>query len=147
MSDSPVRDLLVRHEGLRLKPYTDTVGKITIGVGRNLSDCGISTDEAYTLLANDMDRCRCELDKALPWHIKLDEVRHAVLLSLCFNLGITKLLSFKTTLGLIEDGKYYQAADRLLTTPWASQVGPRAVELTAMLKTGAWPSWIASASS
>ena len=41
---------LVRDEGLRLRPYADTVGKTTIGVGRNLTDVGISHDEALALL-------------------------------------------------------------------------------------------------
>lgn len=36
---------LSRDEGRRLKPYLDTVGKTTIGVGRNLTDVGISEDE------------------------------------------------------------------------------------------------------
>lgn len=31
-----VKAQLVRHEGLRLKPYRYTVGKLTIGIGRNL---------------------------------------------------------------------------------------------------------------
>lgn len=140
----PLNQLLIRHEGLRLKPYTDTVGKLTIGVGRNLTDVGLTQDEVLVLLQNDIERCRCELNKALPWWIKLGEVREAVLLSLCFNLGITKLLSFKTTLGLIENGQYAEAAERLLHTPWAAQVGQRAVDLTDMLRTGAWPAWLAS---
>jgi lysozyme len=141
--------LLIRHEGLRLKPYRDTVGKLTLGVGRNLDDLGITHDEALFLLQNDLERCRCELNNAFPWWVKLGEVREAVLLSLCFNLGITKLLSFKTTVGLIEAGKYAEAADRLLTLPWASQVGKnppcdgfphgqRAYELTQMLRTDKW---------
>ena len=32
-----LRDQLDRQEGVRLKPYTDTVGKWTIGIGRNLA--------------------------------------------------------------------------------------------------------------
>ena len=141
----PLNALLIRHESLKLKPYTDTVGKLTIGVGRNLTDMGLTQDEVLLLLQNDIERCRCELNKALPWWVKLGEVREAVMLSLCFNLGMSKLLSFKPTLGLIENGQYAQAADHLRTTPWARQVGQRAVDLTTMLATGAWPDWLASA--
>jgi lysozyme len=36
-----IKSQLVRHEGLRLKPYRCTAGKLTIGVGRSLDDCGI----------------------------------------------------------------------------------------------------------
>ena len=96
------------------------------------------------LLTNDIERVRCELDQALPWWNRLGEVREAVMISLGFNLGVltppdrAKLLTFKTTLGLIENGKYAEAADRLMTLPWAKQVGQRAVELTEMLRTGKW---------
>ncbi|MFA6660842.1 MAG: lysozyme, partial [Bacilli bacterium] len=37
-----IKEQLVRHEGLRLKPYRCTADKLTIGIGRNLDDCGIS---------------------------------------------------------------------------------------------------------
>ena len=46
----PLNALLIRHERLRLKPYTDTVGKLTIGVGRNLTDMGLTQDEVLLLL-------------------------------------------------------------------------------------------------
>ncbi|MDY0127369.1 MAG: hypothetical protein RBR69_04500 [Candidatus Cloacimonadaceae bacterium] len=42
-----IKEQLVRHEGLRLKPYRCTAGKLTIGIGRNLNDCGITQSEAY----------------------------------------------------------------------------------------------------
>ena len=31
-----MKEQLLRHEGLRLKPYRCTAGKLTIGIGRNL---------------------------------------------------------------------------------------------------------------
>ena len=43
---------LKRHEGLKLKPYKCTADKLTIGVGRNLEDVGISEEEAEMLLQN-----------------------------------------------------------------------------------------------
>ena len=41
-------------EGTQLEPYLDTVGKLTIGIGRNLSDCGIRLDEAELMFQNDL---------------------------------------------------------------------------------------------
>jgi lysozyme len=54
---------LQRHEGLRLRlrAYRDTVGKLTIGYGRNLDDRGISEDEAGFMLDNDIDLVVAEL--------------------------------------------------------------------------------------
>lgn len=160
ITDDPLKAMLIRHEGqVRLGnvhvPYDDKtgarfdqgdtlIGKLTIGIGRNISDRGLDDEEALFLLTRDIERVRCELDQALPWWNRLGEVREAVMISLGFNLGVltppdkAKLLTFKTTLGLIENGKYAEAADRLLTLPWAKQVGQRAVELTEMLRTGKW---------
>ena len=42
------------HEGVEHKPYVDTVGKTTIGVGRNLDDVGLTDDEIDYLLDNDI---------------------------------------------------------------------------------------------
>ena len=61
-----VQDLISKHEGLRLFPYADTVGKLTIGFGRNLTDIGISRDEADALLTNDLDRARTGIAEAWP---------------------------------------------------------------------------------
>lgn len=46
--------LIEHHEGRRAHPYTDTTGNLTIGVGRNLSDRGLSADEIDLLFANDL---------------------------------------------------------------------------------------------
>ena len=37
---------LIEHEGLEQKVYRCTAGKLTIGVGRNLEDKGITEEEA-----------------------------------------------------------------------------------------------------
>lgn len=131
-----LRRQLIRHEGLRLKPYKDTVGKLTIGVGRNLDDVGISEQEAMSLLDNDIDRARIDLLKVLPWVKNLDSVRQDVLLNMAFNMGIGGLLTFKNTLAAIQNGDYADAADRMLESKWATQVGLRASELSQMMRSG-----------
>ena len=69
-------------EGLRLKPYRDTVGKLTIGIGRNLDDVGISEAEAEYLLSNDLDRTISDLDKYMLWWQTLDTPRRRVILNM-----------------------------------------------------------------
>ncbi|MCX8567065.1 MAG: lysozyme [Glomeribacter sp. 1016415] len=127
---------LKRDEGVRLKPYTDTVGKLTIGTGRNLSDMGISAFENDHLLSNDIVRVESELDEHMLWWRSLDPVRQRVLANMCFNLGIGKLLGFKHTLHLIQSSQYTQAADAMLQSKWAMQVNQRAVRLTNMMRLG-----------
>src|SRR3990167_270296 len=82
-------DQLIRHEGLRLKLYSDSLGVPTIGVGRNLRDKGISHAEAMLLLENDLDEVLVDL-QTFPWWAALDPVRQRVLVDLRFNLGPTR---------------------------------------------------------
>ena len=131
-------DMLIDHEGMRRKPYRCTAGKLTIGVGRNLDDRGISPDEAMYMLANDIRDSRRELSAAFPWFDKLDEVRQAVLIDMCVNLGLSRLQGFRNTMALIGVGKYEAAAQEMLNSKWAEQVGRRAQRLSRMMATGRW---------
>lgn len=137
------RDAMIRqlrlHEGERLKPYRCTAGKLTIGVGRNLEDRGITATESAYLLGNDIDGFYVALQKALPWVAQLDEVRQRVLLDMAFNLGIQGLLTFKNTLATIKAGDYEKAGPMMLDSRWAGQVGKRAERLSTMMVTGTDP--------
>lgn len=130
---------LTRDEGVRLKPYRDTVGKLTIGIGRNLDDVGISAEEAHYLLGNDVERSARALDDFLPFWRNLGPVRQRVLVNMAFNMGIRRLLTFKFTLLMIEKGEYEKAAEGMLSSLWARQVGPRAQRLAEMMRTGLEP--------
>ncbi len=87
-----LKDQLRADEGERLKPYKDSVGKLTIGVGRNLDDVGLSTSEVDVLLTNDIDRVLRDLTKQMPWWVGLSDNRQLVLASMAFNMGINRLL-------------------------------------------------------
>lgn len=136
--DAMVRQLRL-HEGERLKPYHCTAGKLTIGVGRNLEDRGISREESAMLLANDIAAEERELLRALPWVATLDEVRARVLLDMSFNMGLVGLLGFRRTLAAVQAGQYQQAATMMLDSKWAQQVGTRAERLARMMATGKDP--------
>jgi lysozyme len=127
---------LVHHEGLRLKPYRDTVEKLTIGVGRNLDDVGISKEEAAALLDGDIDRTVAAIEAALPWFSSLDDARQRALVDMGFNLGVPGLLKFRDTLEHVRAGRYAEAAKEMLDSRWARQVGGRAIELSDMIRDG-----------
>lgn len=127
---------LKRDEGVRLKPYTDTTGHLTIGTGRNLTTSGISGEENEILLNNDITRTEKDLTTHLPWWRTLDPVRQRVLMNMGFNCGIGKLLQFQKTLSLIQQGQYAAAAEEMLRSRWAKQVGQRAQRLSQMMRTG-----------
>lgn len=127
---------LIRDEGKVLKPYRDTVGKLTIGIGRNLDDVGISEEEAKMLLDNDIAKVEAEIGVRLPWYGGLDEVRQRVLCNMAFNMGMPTLLTFVNTLRHIEHGEWDQAAAGMLNSKWAGQVGQRAARLAEMMRNG-----------
>jgi len=127
---------LTRHEGLRLKPYKDTVGKTTIGVGRNLDDVGITKDEALMLLKRDMQIARDELLFAFPAFNSMSDARLDVLVNMVFNMGITRFKKFKNTIAALVEHDYSLAADEMLDSRWARQVKGRAIELSEQMRTG-----------
>ena len=138
---SKLIEQLKLHEGIRTHAYLCTDGKITVGVGRNLDEdggLGLSVSEIEFLLANDIQRCRTELE-TFSWFDDLDEVRQDALINMCFNLGMTRLLGFKNALARMAEGKYQEAADEFLDSRWATQVGNRALDVAEMIRTGRYP--------
>jgi lysozyme len=129
-----LKNQLIRHEGLELKCYEDPVGKMTIGVGRNLDDMGITHHEAMYLLQNDIDRSKFELMTNIPFWNKLSDIRKEVLINMCFNLGITRLKTFKKMFLALEMGDYDRASSEALDSRWARQVKGRAMELAKQMK-------------
>ena len=136
MNRDDLRSMLVLHEGLRLHPYKCTAGKLTIGVGRNLDDSGISQDEAMYLLERDIDRIEADLDRTWPWWREMTDARQQVLADMCFNLGLTRLMGFVNTIAAMKVGRYDAAADGMLASLWAQQVGQRAQQLAKMMREG-----------
>jgi lysozyme len=134
-TDNKLEDMLLRHEGLRLKPYKCTAGKLTIGIGRNLEDNGITEAEARMMLQYDIQIAKTQLVK-YKWFTELSDVRKDVIVDMVFNLGLSRFLAFKKTIQLLEAKDYEGAAAEILQSKWASQVGERALELSAMLLTG-----------
>ena len=128
---------LIIHEGVRLKPYKCPAGKLTIGIGRNIEDNGISQEEAEYLLDNDIARVTKEITSRYQWFSELNPVRQAVIIDMVFNLGISRFSKFKNTIAYIEDADYTKAATEMLDSQWAKQVGNRAKTLARQMRTGA----------
>ena len=143
MDEALLEQLLENDEGSgprdsagRLKPYRDSVGKLTIGYGRNLDDRGITDAEALYLLRNDIVDVKHELDEHLPWWRQLDDVRQRVIADMCFNMGLAGLLTFHQTIAFVHAGQYPAASAGMLNSRWARQVGRRARRLAQMMETG-----------
>ncbi len=132
-----LRRELMASEGVRSKPYRDTVGKLTIGVGRNLDDVGLDEDEIDLLLSNDICRTIRSLDRTLPWWRKIPaEPRRRAVVEMAFNLGVRGLLGFKKMLAALMASDWPEAARQALDSKWARQVGGRAQRIAKTLETG-----------
>jgi lysozyme len=113
-----------QHEGLRTHPYVDTQGKLTIGVGHNLTDNGLPDHIIDLLLEWDIDIARQELDRIHPDWRKYSPNRKDCLVELLFNMGAPALMTFKKMWAAIEREDWREAAVQLLDSRWAEQVGP-----------------------
>jgi len=153
---------LIRDEGLKLFPYEDTVSKITIGVGRNLTDKGLTRNELSSLglninlnkeqvisvllergltkqeclmlLSNDIDDAWEDLTTALPWIEQKPEAVQRVCTNMVFNMGISRFLKFKQTISFIRLDKHAEAAEEMMDSKWAAQTGNRAIRLSNLIK-------------
>ncbi len=126
---------LIEHEGLRLKPYRCPAGKLTIGVGRNLEDVGISQAEAMLMLHNDIAAATADLVR-FTWYDQVGPVRLRALIDMRINLGPGRFRGFRRMLEALERGDYQAAALEMRTSVWAAQVGARAERLARMMETG-----------
>ena len=125
---------LVRDEGMRLEPYRDSVGKLTIGVGRNLDDNGITEAEALILLDNDIGRASIDLERNIAFFGELPWPVRRALLNMNFNLGWPRLAGFKKMLAALEAGDFHNAADEALDSKWARQVFARAERIAELIR-------------
>lgn len=136
---SKLVQLLKVHEGLRLKPYTDSQGTQTIGYGHNLN-YPITRAAAEEILLGDIAFVVTALQTRLPYLHDLDPIRRTALIDMAFNLGVEGLLSFKKMLKAVEEREWDTVYTEALDSHWARQVGVRARTIATMLATGEWPS-------
>ena len=127
-----------KNEGLSYLPYRCSAGALTIGYGHNLDARGISIEAAELLLKQDLEIAEKEVKNAFIWWPKLDDARLGVLIEMCYNLGISRLVGFKKMLAALEEGDYKKAAKEMLDSKWAFQVQGRSRELADLLQTGDW---------
>lgn len=151
---SSVRELITLHEGRVPYAYQDSMngacphcgtsqGYWTIGVGHLIDrrkGGGLPETMIDALLEYDISQKRRDLFGYAPWMLNLDPVRQAVMLDMAFNLGVPGLMAFHNTLTALQANQYGVVSQEMLNSRWARQVGARSARLSAMMKTGRWPS-------
>lgn len=151
--------LISGYEGVEPKVYIDTAGHPTVGVGFNLDRNGASADlaavganyaavragtESLTteqidaLLKKDIENAVSDAQSAVSNFDSLTPARQFVVVDMVFNLGIGGFQGFTNTIAAIEGGNYEQAGNDMQQSHWYGQVGDRAVQDIAMMKSGDW---------
>lgn len=145
-----IYDQLRRDEEERQFAYDDATGKtllkgqtlegnLTIGVGHNLTAKGLSQKSRdFILEQDDVPDALMSLEANFPWVMELDEIRKGALLNMNFNMGPRGLAQFKTFLAKMQAKDFPGAAEAMLDSLWAKQVGARATRLSLQIESGFW---------
>jgi lysozyme len=125
---------IIEHEGMELKPYQCTAGKITIGAGRNLTDKGITRNEAMMLLENDIDECLVDLNNNLfPDFFLFPQAIQLVLADMRFNMGPRRFRTFKRMIAAVSRRDWKAMAQEMEDSKWCADVKSRCVNLVKMV--------------
>lgn len=130
-------DHLVWAEGERLDLYKDSVGILTIGVGHNIEEKGISQAVSRMMLREDINEVLEDV-RTLSYFNDLDEVRQLVVSDMVFNLGLSRFLRFKNLQSSLAAGDWQLSAFNMKDSKWYVQVGRRAEKLEAAMISGEW---------
>lgn len=131
-----LREQLPEDEGTRFFPYTDTTGHLSIGIGRNLKSVGVRPDEVGLMFENDLSDAIALALRTVPSFETLCDVRKAVIVNMCFNLG-PRIKGFKQMLQAIESRQWIKASESMENSLWAKQVQKsRSSRLIRMMRTG-----------
>lgn len=133
---------LILHEGNSPYAYEDSLGYLSVGIGRCIDKRikkGLSEEEQLYLVRNDIKECLQWLSK-YQWFNELDEIRKEFFIELGFNLGESRLLTFKKMIAAVEKKDFITASKELINSKWASQVKDRrASNLKYMILLGEYP--------
>ncbi len=129
-----IRRSVVKHEEYCNFPYVDPVGKVTIGIGYNLTDRGIDDTWINNQYQNDVRFFFARLS-TFDWFKDLNTDRQVVLVDMCF-MGWQRFLEFKNLIHALSVHDYKQASLEMLNSEWAQQVKSRAANLAQGMLTG-----------
>jgi GH24 family phage-related lysozyme (muramidase) len=146
MSDEDIKKMIIKHEGIRNKPYKDSLGLWTVGVGHLIGDGykgqsapppewnrEFSNEEVMKMFDEDYAHHKSAAMK-IPGYDKVDSKGQGALTDLTFNMGpswISKWPKLKKQLG---EGDTQAAASNLQESKWYGQVGNRAPTIVSLLK-------------
>lgn len=132
-----LRKSLILHEGLKLYPYIDTEGKITIGIGYNLTDRGIDDEWVNTQYNKDVNFFYNRLYEDFDWFKNLNLDRQIVLIDMAF-MGYKHFCSFKKMIDALSRADYFLASKEMLDSNWGRKVIGRSTQLAKAMLIGSY---------
>ncbi len=120
-----IQELLIGHEGLKLKPYRDKKGILTIGVGRNLEDDGISKNEALYMLNNDIKTATSDLKSIFDDFELYPKKVQLVLTDMMFNLGKPRFSGFVNMIAAVKERNWKNMIKEMKDSNWCRELTER----------------------
>ena len=131
-------NLVKEAEGFYPNEYYCPSNRLTQGYGRNLEAHPLNDEEKLELnedgsvsefiatkwALKELDECEEKLSKNIIYQ-KQTDVRKAVLLDMCFNIGYNGIMKFKKMWFALGNREYTQASDEIKNSAWYGQVGTR----------------------
>lgn len=134
------REIIAKEEGWRDQPYYDTEGYPTVGYGFKIAGKGEPLPNfILPRPAGDawLDALILSIEHAMAGKIvSLNEARAAVIISMCYQMGIRGVLGFKRMWAAIERQDWDGAADEMLGSRWARQTPERAHRHAQVMRAG-----------
>jgi len=146
------KHIIAIEEGFREKPYLCSERYLTIGYGTKLCNIKNVNPLDYPITVNE-EQARIWLDDTVRvddmhlqstrgvTYIGLSPVRKAILLSMCYQMGLVGLLKFHATWKAIDSRKFNSAAVQMLGSRWAGQTPARAQRHADTMRTGLLPAF------
>ena len=123
------------HEGFKSTVYQCTEGYDTIGYGFTIKDLYLSEGIAELILREKLTHLKLKVGKKFDWFDDSPETVQNVIISMCYQLGLSGFSQFKKTIYYLETEQYEEASMEMLDSLWAKQTPNRARELSELIST------------
>jgi GH24 family phage-related lysozyme (muramidase) len=143
MSEKDIKDMIIKHEGIRYEPYKDSLGLWTVGVGHLIGDGRslppeynrkFSHEEVMAMFDKDYDKHRKQAESNVPGFSKFDSMGQGALTDLTFNMGPGWPKKFPNTSKKLAAGDTEGAAAGLTDSLWYQQVKSRGPTIVDMVR-------------
>ena len=145
MNIEALREQLKIDEGVKYEIYKDHLGYPTFGIGHLITEndpehgkpdgTEISEDRVNEVFATDVAKFVSESKILFPDLDDLPDVAQQVIVNMAFNMGRPRLSKFKNFIAGVNDNDWVRAAEEMMDSRWADQVGARATRLRNLILT------------